>query len=491
MASNPTTLVIDPVTRLEGHLKIEVTVDLVDGRQQVVDAKATGTLFRGFEMILKARDPLDAPDLTQRICGVCPVSHGLASSMALEGAARLVVPENARIMRNLVLGANFVQSHILHFYHLTAQDFVDGPAMPPWQPSWNSDKRFTAAENTALVNNYVKALEMRRKAHEMGALFGGRLPHPPAFVPGGFTTTPRSTRIARFQSYLTELIGFIRNVYIPDVARVADRYSDYFSIGAGSGNLLAYGVFDQDSSGQNKLLCGGYIPARSSWRPVDVKAITEDVTYSWYRNSTKVNPASGVTTPEYPKTNAYSWLKAPRYSGVPYEVGPLARMCVNGDYPANVSVMNRHDARAREALKVADAMKTWVAQLNPSGPVYQRYITPASGSGIGLTEAPRGALGHWVDVSSSKVANYQVVTPTCWNASPRDSAGVRGPLEQALIGTPVSDLQRPVEVLRVIHSFDPCLSCAVHVMRPAEGSKIFALGHFHTDEEVHAHNHDH
>jgi hydrogenase large subunit len=481
MPARGTTLVIDPVTRLEGHLKIEVTVDLVKGRQQVVDARATGTLFRGFETILKSRDPLDAPDLTQRICGVCPVSHGLASSAALESAAQLAVPENARIMRNLVLGANFVQSHILHFYHLTAQDFVDGPDMPPWKPAWSVDRRFTAAENTALVNNYVKALEMRRKAHEMGALFGGRLPLPPAFVPGGFTTTPRSTRIATFQSYLAELIGFIQNVYIPDVGRVAARYADYFSIGAGARNLLAYGVFDQDSSGRNKLLRGGCIPAGGSWQPVDLAAISEDVTYSWYRKTPPANPASGTTDPQYPKKNAYSWLKAPRYARAPYEVGPLARMCVNGDYPTNVSVMDRHDARARETLKVAQAMHTWVAQLNPSGPVYQRYVTPGAGSGIGLTEAPRGALGHWVQISGGKVENYQIVTPTCWNASPRDSAGVRGPVEQALIDTPVSDLQQPIEILRVIHSFDPCLSCAVHVMRPAEGAKIYALGHFHAD----------
>ncbi len=487
-----TTLTIDPVTRLEGHLKIQVTVDLVNGVQQVVDAKATGTLFRGFEAILKNRSPLDAPDLTQRICGVCPVSHGLASTMALESAARLLVPENARIMRNLVLGSNFVQSHILHFYHLALLDFVDGPNMPPWQPSWSADKRFAPEQNAILVDHYVKALEMRRKAHEMGALFGGRLPHPPAFVPGGFSATPRPARISGFTKYVAELISFIENVYLPDADRLAARYPDYYGIGKGYGNLLAYGVFDEDVSGQNKLLRRGILNGGGAVQPLSAGSITEQVTYSWYSNSNEnLAPASGATTPQYPKPAAYSWLKAPRYSGAAYEVGPLARMCVNGDYALRVSVMDRHQARAQEALKVARALQTWVGQINPGAGAYQTYIIPASGSGLGLTEAPRGALGHWVQIADREIANYQVITPTCWNASPRDSAGKRGPLEEALVGTPVGNLQEPVEVLRVIHSFDPCLSCAVHVMRPAEGARIFALGHYHAEEDLHGHNHPH
>jgi hydrogenase large subunit len=493
MPTNPTTITLDPVTRLEGHLKIEVTVDLVNGRQEVVNAKATGTLFRGFEAILANRDPLDAPDITQRICGVCPVSHGLAAVSTLENAARFTVPENARIMRNLVLGSNYIQSHILHFYHLAVPDFVNGPNMPPWQPSWQTDKHFTAAESTILVNHYVKALEMRRKAHEMGALFGGRLPHPPAFVPGGFTTTPRAARISKFKSYLSELITFINNTYLPDVSALAGRYPGYSQIGRGSGNLLAYGVFDLDSSGANKLLRRGrIINGAGQWQTVTLNAITEQVTYSWYNNANNnLPPASGATTPQYPKLNAYSWLKAPRYQGEPYEVGPLARMFVNGDYVHGISVLDRHAARAEEALKIATAMEGWVSQLNPSGPVYQRFTTPASASGVGLTEAPRGAPGHWVRIANGRVANYQVVTPTCWNASPRDGAGKLGPIEKALIGAPVENLQEPIEVLRVIHSFDPCLSCAVHVMRPAEGVKIFALGHYHTEDEEHAHGRAH
>jgi len=479
----PTMTSIDPVTRLEGHLKIDITVDSVKGVQQVVDAKATGTLFRGLETVLAGRPPEDGPDITQRICGVCPVSHGMAAVIALDGAAGIAAPDNARIMRNLVLGSNYIQSHILHFYHLAAMDFIDGPAMPPWQPSWSADKRIDGQTTGVLVDHYVTALDMRRMAHEMGALFGGRLPHPPAFVAGGFTSSVRPARIASFQTCLSKLIPFIQNTYLPDVDALASFYPDYFQIGRGVGNLLSYGVFDLDSSGSSKLLRRGRIvsgssgPAAGAVQTMDQTRITEQVTYSWYQNSTNnLPPASGATVPQYPKTGAYSWLKAPRYRNQPYEVGPLARMVVNGDYSNGISVLDRHKARALEALKVAQAMQTWVTQLNPSAPVYQQYQTPGEASSLALTEAPRGALGHWVRISNRRIANYQVVTPTCWNASPMDSAGLHGPIEKAVIGTPVKDVNEPVEVLRVIHSFDPCLACAVHVMRPKEGVKVFALG---------------
>lgn len=469
---------IDPVTRLEGHLKIEVTVEADGGAQRVVDAKASGTLFRGLESILVNRPPEDAPDITQRICGVCPVSHGMAAVIALDNAAGVHVPDNARIMRNLVLGANYVQSHILHFYHLAVQDYIDGPAVPPWQPSWSADKRVDKATTNILVGHYVTALDMRRMAHEMGALFGGRLPHPPAFVPGGFTNSVRPDRIANFQAYLSVLIPFIQNTYLPDVDALASYYPDYYEVGRGLGNLLAYGVFDLDASGASKLLRSGRVlRGGTNQQPMDPNQITEQVAYSWYDNATNnLKPSSGVTSPQFPKDAAYSWLKAPRYRNAPYEVGPLARMWVNGDYSRGISVMDRHLARAQEALKVAQALETWVAQLDPGGPVYQHYSTPDEARAYGLTEAPRGALGHWVRIDNHRIANYQVVTPTCWNASPKDSAGQHGPLEQAVIGTPIRNLAEPVEVLRVIHSYDPCLSCAVHVMRPREGVRIFALG---------------
>jgi hydrogenase large subunit len=487
--------VIDPVTRLEGHLKIQVTIDKVNGVQQVVDARATGTLFRGFENILLNRHPFDAQHITQRICGVCPVSHGQAAVMALDAACGVTVPDNARIMRNLVMGANMVDSHILHFYHLSAVDYLNGPDMPPWQPSWNVDRRFDAKTTSTLLNHYVTALDMRRKAHEAGAIFGGRLPHPPTYIAGGFTTRPTSDGIARFKGYLKEIISFISNTYIPDAEALAATYADYKKIGRGYGNLLAFGCFDLNSSGSSKLFRRGRVRNGSATvETVGLNSITEQVTNSWYDDSSNnLNPASGVTSPVDPaaKTKAYSWLKAPRYRGAPYEAGPLARMWVNRDYQAGISVMDRHLARAYETLKVAQAMLTWVDGLSPSGPNAVEAKLPSSEAAVGITEAPRGALGHWLQISGGKITRYQIITPTCWNASPRDDNGNRGPIEQALIGAPVQDLEQPLEVMRVIHSFDPCLSCAVHVMRPGEGKKIFALPHFHGGEEVHRHDHGH
>ncbi|MGE5840443.1 MAG: nickel-dependent hydrogenase large subunit [Deltaproteobacteria bacterium] len=482
-----TTITIDPVTRLEGHLKINVEVD----QDTVNDAWATGTLFRGFETILVNRPPEDAQHITQRICGVCPVPHGLAAVMALDSAYRVTPPANARIMRNLVLGANFIQSHILHFYHLSLPDFVDGPDMPPWQPSWGEDKRFSDSENSSLVQHYVTALEMTRKAHEMGALFGGRMPHPPTYVAGGFTTTPRADRITKFKRYLeSDLLPFIRNIYLKDADQLAKKYPDYFQIGRGCGNLLSFGVFDLDAAGNTRLLKRGRaVNGSRAVQSVDINQITEQVAYSWYADRTNnLRPASGATEPQYPKGQAYSWSKAPRYGGVPYEAGPLARMWVNGDYTNGISVMDRHMARARETLKIAEAMLSWVGQLNAQGPVYTRPSVPSSAISYGLTEAPRGALGHWLNISGGRISRYMVITPTCWNASPRDSSGTPGPIEQALVNTPVDDADEPVEVLRVIHSFDPCLSCAVHVMRPAKGAKVFILNHSHGEDAGHTHD---
>ena len=490
-----TTLQLDPITRVEGHLKVRVDVDTVNGVQQVVNAYVTGNLFRGFEKFMLGRDPRDAQHITERICGVCPVSHGMAAVMALDAAAKVTAPDNARIMRNLVMGANFLDSHILHFYHLTLMDYIDGPAMAPWQPGLSGDRRLDAATSQTLLNHYIKALEMRRKAHEMGAIFGGRMPHPPTYIPGGFTTVPKADQITKFKAYLNELLPFIRDVYINDVETLATGYADYLGIGVGNKNLLAFGCFDLNATGSSKLFPRGRVTAGgTAVSPVDLSQIIEQVRYSWYADSTGAqNPATGDTVGQYPKANAYTWLKAPRYAGAPYEVGPLARMWVSGAYTKGISVMDRHRARAYEAWQIAMAMNDWVSALQVGGPVYTPATTPSAATVTGLTEAPRGALGHWVQISGGKLARYQIVTPTCWNASPRDEGGTPGPLEQALIGAPVKNMAEPIEVLRIIHSFDPCLDCAVHVMRPNEAgrARLFHVGHVHGGEEVHTHSHEH
>jgi hydrogenase large subunit len=465
--------IIDPVTRIEGHMSVEVTID----QNRVTDARCTGTLFRGFETILNGRKPTDAPIITQRICGVCPIAHGMASVAALDDVSDFRIPDNGRILRNLTLGANFIQSHILHFYFLAAWDFVKGPAMSPWAPAWDVDIRLPATHPIAA--HLGKAVEARRRAHEMGAVFGGRMPTSHTFVPGGFTAVPDQASIDQFKAHLDWLVGFIQNTYVTDVQILKTTYSDYLALGGSYKNLMAYGVFDLDSQGSQKLFKRGTIEAGKTGTPtaLSIDKITESVTHSWYDNVTNdLAPASGRTTPVYPKNDAYSWLKAPRYNGIPYEVGPLARMWVNGDYQWGVSVMDRHFARALEAMKVAQAMQGWLGQLRPGLPVYNNQQEKTAGSGIGLTEAARGALGHWVGTVSGKINHYQIITPTCWNASPRDARHVPGPMEKALIGIPVMDPAKPIEVLRVIHSFDPCLSCAVHVIRPKGSPVVIRAG---------------
>ena len=257
--------VMDPVTRIEGHMKVEVSTELVNNVNQIVDAKCTGTLFRGFETILQGRDPRDAPSITERVCGVCPVSHGMAATLALEAAAGLTAPANGRIIRNLVLGANFIQSHLLHFYLLAAVDFVNAPDSAPWTPAWNpTDPSNGQALDfrsdptlDAVAGHIVKAVEMRRDAHQMGAIFGGKIPMPANFLAGGSTSVPNGARINAFRSHLAKLTDFINQVYIPDVEAVANIYSDYKQIGRGSGNLLSYGVFDLNDAGTTKLLSRG------------------------------------------------------------------------------------------------------------------------------------------------------------------------------------------------------------------------------------------
>ncbi len=467
----PTTVRIDPLTRIEGHLAIEVSIDNVGGTPQVVDARSSATAFRGFEPILANRDPRDAVHYTQRICGVCPTSHAMAASMVLEAAFANTPPANGRILRNLVLGADHIQSHVLHFYHLAALDYIDTSGildLAPWTPRYVTPDMVAGSTAATLVNHYVQALAIRRKAHQMGAIFGAKLPCTATFVCGGNTEAVTAQKIADFRALLTEIRGFIDSVLIPDTLAVAALFPQYYQLGQGCGNLLSYGVFDLDATGTNRLLARGRL-TDNVLQSVDANAITEYVKYSWYTAASgNLPPASGITVPELEKAGAYSWDKAPRYLGKPHEVGPLARMWVNGDYRNGISVLDRLAARALETKKVADAMNNWLDQLVVGAATVTTKAVPATATGVGLTEAPRGALGHWLQISNSKIARYQVVTPTAWNASPMDDADVKGPIEQALIGVPVADTNQPIEVLRVVHSFDPCLACTVHMVRPAK-----------------------
>ncbi len=454
-------VIIDPVTRIEGHLKIEVDID----NGEVVDAHSSGTLFRGFEIILKGRDPRDAQHITQRICGVCPTSHAMASARCLDDAFGAEVPPNGRIVRNLIHGANYIMSHVLHFYHLAALDYVIGPDTAPFIPRYKGDYRLPKTVNDLAVEHYIRALTIRRRAQEMLAIFGGKMPHITVIIPGGVTEKVTPEKIAQFRAILNELAAFVDNVYVPDVFAVAEAYKDYLDIGRGCKNMLAFGIFPlddkKDDTGQNMFIKRGSYTA-GKLKKVDPGKITEDVNYSWFKDETSgLNPAVGKTEPQPGKLGAYSWIKAPRYDGLPHEGGPLARMWVNkvpevaslGDKA--FSVMGRHAARAVECKLITHAMFEWLDQLKPGEPTYKPFSIPQECAGMGLWEAPRGCLAHFIEVKDHKIHNYQVTSATIWNACPRDDNGQRGPIEEALIGTPVADIENPIEVARVIRSFDP------------------------------------
>jgi len=504
-------ITIDPITRIEGHLKIEVTVD----NGEVKDARVGGTLFRGWEIILRERDPRDASQITQRVCGVCPASHANASVFALDNAFGIedAIPDNGRIIRNLILAANFLQSHILHFYHLASLDFFDVAAvsdyegnnpdllslkkfisrgqLSPFTPRYEGDYRLDKKTNRRFAASYIKALEIRRKCHEMLAIFGGKMPHNVATVAGGVTQRPTSDKIASFLWKLNEIREFIDNFYLPDVLSLINFYEDHLHAGTSYNNFLSYGAFNLDSneidqSKRNRLFLQGMVNQNFTYEPLNTEAISEDIKYSWYQGNSRLHPKRGVTEPDDEKREGYSWSKAPRYKGSPCEVGPAARMIVGyygeknkikkavesvlsyigGEPAALASTLGRHIARVLDAKIIADSMVDWVTQLKVGEPVYATYSIPEEAEGMGITDAPRGALGHWISIKNKLIDNYQLVVPTTWNVSPRDDEGKPGPMEKALLGLKVNDPKNPFEVVRCVRSFDPCLACAVHLITP-------------------------
>jgi Ni,Fe-hydrogenase I large subunit len=505
-----TTLTIDPMTRIEGHLKIKAEVE----DHSVKKAYSAGEMFRGFEIFLKNRSPLDAPMLTQRICGVCPQAHGQASIMALDDAFGVLPPSNGRIIRNLLLGANFLQSHILHFYHLTALDYVDITAIlqyngadpklnriknwvqkdiedgfafagAPFLPRYEGDYIADTELNIHAIAHYVKALEIRRKAHEMLSIFGGKMPHCMTIFAGGVSQKPTVDNIYAFKTRLKEIKQFVDHYYVPDVLTVAKAYPEYFSIGKGEGNYISYGgMYLNDEHTETLFAPGVYLDGKIEEFNPDY--ITEHLLYSKYDPEASGSvPFEGLTNPSPDKTGAYSFLKAPRYKNSVMECGPLARTYIaylkksnpnivslvnyvlselNAPVEALNSTMGRHAARVIEAKIVAERMMEWLDALKPGEPIHTAFKIPKSASGKGLTSAPRGELGHWITIKNKKIDNYQAIVPTTWNGSPRDDEGKPGPFEVALVDTPVKDHDNPIEIGRVIRSFDPCLACSIHIL---------------------------
>jgi hydrogenase large subunit len=485
VSSKKIKIAVDPVTRIEGHLKVEVEVK--DGK--VVEAKCIGGMYRGFENILVGRDPRDASQLTQRICGVCPTAHATASVLALDDAFGVKVPTNGRIARNLILGANYLQSHILHFYHLAALDYVKGPDAAPFIPRYDNpdlltdrikDAKKAAAVNQYGLDQYLKALEIRRICHEMVALLGGKMPHVQGMVAGGTSEAPSKEKIAKYYARFKEVIAFVKDEYLPLIYTLGTVYPDLFETGAGYKNCVAWGVFPLSDTDPLDLLLkrGAYIDGKDV--EVDPAKIKEYVGHSWFNQSKSgLNFAEGETVPNVDKADAYSFIKSPRYADKACEAGPLARMWVTNPelseigqkmlkekYGINAkkvrdlgdkafSIMGRHVARAEETLYVANAIADWLKQIVPGESTYMEYEVPESGEGLGMTEAPRGALLHYIDVKDQKISNYQIISATIWNANPMDDMGQRGPIEECLVGIPVPDPKNPVNVGRLIRAFDP------------------------------------
>ncbi|MCG6900563.1 MAG: nickel-dependent hydrogenase large subunit [Gammaproteobacteria bacterium] len=566
-------IVVDPITRIEGHLRIEAQMD----GDRIAQAYSAGTMVRGIEIILRGRDPRDAWAFAQRICGVCTLVHGLASIRAVENALNYPIPPNAQLIRNLMNGAQYVHDHVMHFYHLHALDWVDvvsalkaDPAAtatlaqslsnyPRSSPGYFSDvqkklKNFVESgqlgifangywghpayklppeANLMAVAHYLEALAWQRDVAKLHAIFGGKNPHP-NFLVGGVAcpidlnsdSAINAERLAKVQEIITQMQSFVDQVYIPDLLAIAGFYKDWGARGEGLGNFLTFGDFPEKGMDDpsSYLIPSGAILNRdlSTIHDVDMNAadeIQEYVSHSWYDyNGGKeqgLHPYDGETrlnysgpTPPYEQLDveqSYSWLKSPRWKGHAMEVGPLARVLMlyaSGneqaqelvkmtlstlDVPVDAlfSTLGRTAARGLETKIVCDMMQTWYNQLvanikagdtkTHNEALWDPSTWPQQAKGVGFMEAPRGALAHWIVIEEGNIKNYQAVVPSTWNAGPRDQQGQPGAYEAALQDNhTLVDPKQPIEILRTIHSFDPCIACAVHVTDP-EGEELIKV----------------
>jgi hydrogenase large subunit len=551
------TITLDPITRIEGHLRIDVEVD----NDKVTKAWSSAQMWRGIETILKGRDPQDAWAFAQRFCGVCTTVHAMASIRAVEHALKVEVPLNAQLVRNIMMAQHSVQDHVVHFYHLSALDWVDLVSALKADPAktaqiahslsdWpgNSPTEFKAVQerltrfvesgqlgifasgywghpamklppevNLLAVTHYLNALDFQRKAAQAVAVLGGKNPHVQNLVVGGVATaiSPDEMaalnleRLALMRALMEETRRFVHHVYYPDLLAIAGAYKEWFDYGAGVINYLAVPDFPEDTQGTRFALAGGLITGADleKMRPVKdhrddylIGNIRESAACSWYRSPEAAHPWGGLTEPAYTDfqpAGKYSWCKAPRLAGEPVQVGPLAQILVNyaagntrvrglvdaasqrlditlKDYH---STMGRMLARGMRACILADLSLEYLDKLIAnlaSGDKAYANPTPIPGGefqGVGFHEAPRGSLSHWIVIKDKKIANYQAVVPSTWNASPRDENGRVGPYEASLTGQTIAQADKPLEVLRTIHSFDPCIACAVHAIDP-EGKEI-------------------
>ncbi len=551
------TITLDPITRIEGHLRIDAEVS----GDKVTNAWSSAQMWRGLEIILKGKEPQDAWIFAQRICGVCTTVHAIASIRSVENALNAPVPLNANYIRNIIIAQHAVQDHIVHFYHLSTLDWVDILSALKADPNktaqiaqsisdWpgNSPTEFKAVQeklkgfaaggklgifasgywghpamklppevNLMAVAHYLKALDYQRKAAQAVAILGGKNPHIQNLVVGGVATainmdnlaTLNVERLSYLKTLMEETRDFVKKVYYPDIVAIAAAYKEWFSYGAGVTNYLAVPEFPEDTISSKFLLPGGFISQGDLEKTRFIKNHTDEylvnniqecVAHAWYEGNATLHPWQGETKAVYSDFKAdgkYSWCKAPRFAGQPVQVGPLAQMLIcyaHGDQAvkkmideANAkigigikdyhSTMGRHLARGIRACLMADfsleQLDKLTANIASGDQTYANRIEIPDGQfkGVGFHEAARGTLSHWIVFKDKKIENYQAVVPSTWNASPRDEKGAMGPYEASLVGNPVADVEKPLEVVRTIHSFDPCIACAVHAVDP-EGREI-------------------
>ncbi len=483
---------ISPFTRIEGHLSVETEVE----GGVVVSAKCKGEMFRGFEMLLVGRRPLDAQRITQRICGVCHEVHGIASAKALADLYGIEPPKNGKILQDVILALHIATDHILHFYHLALPDYVDFAAVLSYaggDPLVKEIKDWVATKKPPLfarkapgdyisdpavalpfVVHYVEALEKVGDGAQALAVLGGKVPFVHAVFPGGVTLELTPEKVAKVSDIVDSLLRFTLTVYLPDVERLASLYTEYFQIGRGYLNLISYGSFW--SLGEPVSRPGVLIDFEE--REFDVEKIRESVRFSYYEGGTR-GVREGETKPLYGKAGAYSWIKAPRYDGHPMETGPLSRVWfsekgrallleklskLGQPKEAAFSTMGRHLARAVESVILYEFCQRALSALDFNSPTI-KTVNPeeeVSGEGLGLSNAARGELLHYIEARGGRIVRYNCVVPSTWNFSPRDEEGKPGPVEKALEGTPVRYPEGLIEVGRVVRSYDPCLACSIH-----------------------------
>jgi hydrogenase large subunit len=559
-------ITIDPITRIEGHLRVDAEIN--DGK--VTKAWSSGQMWRGVELILLGRDPRDAWAITQRICGVCTTVHAITSVRAVENALQLEVPLNAQFIRNMIISAHAIHDHIVHFYHLSALDFVDVvsalKADPVKAANWiqqytdwpmNSKEVMIATQeklkafvgtgqlgpftngywghpamklspeiNLVAVAHYLQALDVQRQANKIVTILGSKTPHIQNMAVGGvanpIATDSQSVltvdRLYAIKTQIDKLADFVKKVYLIDVAAVGSQYADWTKYGAGVMNYLAAPDFPVDTRGTEFMYPGGYIPGGdlAQYKPIKSfgddyfgKGVEESVKHSWYTYSKEgpLHPYKGETTPHYTDfqdDGKYSWLKAPTFYGKRAQVGPLAAVLnavAAGHKPTTAyvtkvldtvsalvgakvgvdalhSTIGRHAARAVRCAVMLDLLEAnWQKLIDNIGKgdvaTFNKPTFPKGEiMGFGFHEAPRGILSHWTVIRDGKIANYQCVVPSTWNAGPRSEDGTPGPYEASLVDNPVADPEQPLEILRTIHSFDPCLACAVHVHDEETGKAV-------------------